>query len=132
MPVAFLVLAWPTQPIPDESASDTQRKQGGSFHWIKTNRTYDIPSSSSPARKTVAFVVFLITLLVGNVYLYSKIKRSEVDAYTLQQKLEDKLAKLEKNSSTFRGPWATHNLEMQQLQFTISTKLAPKSSQKGE
>ena len=64
---------------------------------------FDIPSSSSPARRTAAFVVFLIALLVGNVYLYSKIKRSEVEAYTLQQKLEDKLAKLEKKSSYHLG-----------------------------
>jgi len=77
---------------------------------------FDIPSSSSPARKTAAFVVFLITLLVGNVYLYSKIKRSEVDAYTLQQKLEDKLAKLEKNSSYHLG---NAQQEMQQLRSDL-------------
>ena len=64
---------------------------------------FDIESSSSPARRTAAFVVFLIALLVGNVYMYSKIKRSEVEAYTLQQKLEDKLSKLEKKSSYHLG-----------------------------
>ena len=77
---------------------------------------FDIPSSSSPARKTAALVVFLVALLTGNFYLYSKIKRSEVDAYTLQQTLEDKLAKLEKNSSYHLG---NAQQEIQQLRSDL-------------
>ena len=77
---------------------------------------FDIPSSSSPARKTAGFVMFLIALLMGNFYLYSKIKRSEVDAYTLQQKLEDKLAKLESNSSYHLG---NTQQEIQQLRSDL-------------
>ena len=77
---------------------------------------FDIPSSPSPARKTAGFVMFLIALLMGNFYLYSKIKRSEVDVYTLQQKLEDKLARLEENSSYHLG---NAQQEIQQLRSDL-------------
>ena len=82
----------------------------------KKGPNFDIPSSPSPARKTAGFVMFLIVLLMGNFFLYSKIKRSEVDAYTLQQKLEDKLAKIEKNSSYHLG---NAQQEIQQLRSDL-------------
>ena len=82
----------------------------------KKGPNFDIPSSPSPARKTAGFVMFLIALLMGNFFLYSKIKRSEVDAYTLQQKLEDKLAKIEKNSSYHLG---NARQEIQQLRSDL-------------
>ena len=82
----------------------------------KKGPNFDIPSSPSPARKTAGFVMFLIALLMGNFFLYSKIKRSEVNAYTLQQKLEDKLAKIEKNSSYHLG---NAQQEIQQLRSDL-------------
>ena len=77
---------------------------------------FDISSSPSPARKTAGFVMFLIAILMGNFYLYSKIKRSEVDAYTLQQRLEEKLGRLEKNSSYHLG---NAQQEIQQLRSDL-------------
>lgn len=77
---------------------------------------FDISSSPSPARKTAGFVMFLVAILMGNFYLYSKIKRSEVDAYTLQQRLEEKLGRLEKNSSYHLG---NAQQEIQQLRSDL-------------
>ncbi len=58
---------------------------------------FEVPSS--PKRKTVAGVVALLCLLVGNFYLYSKVNRAEVNAHTLKLTLEEKLARIEKNSN---------------------------------
>ena len=53
----------------------------------------------SPKRKTAAGVTVVLCLLAGNFYLYSRVNRAEVDAHTLRQTLEEKLARVEKKST---------------------------------
>ncbi len=84
---------------------------------------------SSGTRKTVAITVVIAFLLIGNVYLLSRVNRAQVEASTLQENTQEDIARLEEQLA-FRSLQANRDLEAVRKELDKARRDADKQAVK--